>query len=178
VLEQKKLEPKTEPKPAKKSEPIKKIEPDPKIEQRRREDEARQRKEEAAVAAAAERQRQAALQRAMAAAGPTGTTGSTMAGGVGLTDSYRGQVVGCIRPHIAFSVPDGLRPRQHIAEFEVSLDPSGMQMGAPRLLSGSGFPAYDLAVERAIRRCDPFPRPREGAMPRSLRLSFDPVDTR
>ena len=37
---------------------------------------------------------------------------------------------------------------------------------------------YDQAVERAIRRCDPFPRPREGAMPRSLRLTFDPVDTR
>jgi TonB family protein len=46
------------------------------------------------------------------------------------------------------------------------------------LLKASGLPSFDQAVERAIRRCEPFPRPREGAMPRSLRLTFDPVDTR
>jgi len=75
-------------------------------------------------------------------------------------------------------VPEGLRPKQHVAEFEVQLLPSGEQVGAPRLLHASGLAAYDQAVERAIRRCDPFPRPREGAMPRSLRLTFDPVETR
>jgi colicin import membrane protein len=56
--------------------------------------------------------------------------------------------------------------------------PTGEQAGAPKLLKGSGLPAFDQAVERAIRRCDPFPRPREGAMPRDLDLRFDPVDTR
>jgi colicin import membrane protein len=87
-------------------------------------------------------------------------------------------VVGCIRPHIVFNVPDGVKPKQHVAEFEVQLLPTGEQATAPRLLKASGLGAYDQAVERAIRRCDPFPRPREGAMPRSLRLTFDPVDTR
>ena len=91
---------------------------------------------------------------------------------------YESQVVGCIRPHIAFNVPESLQPKQHVAEFEVQLLPSGEQVGAPRLLRGSGLAAYDQAVERAIRRCDPFPRPREGTMPRSLRLTFDPVETR
>ena len=91
---------------------------------------------------------------------------------------YEGQVVGCIRPHIVFNVPDGVQPRQHVAEFEVQLLPTGEQATAPKLLKASGLPSFDQAVERAIRRCEPFPRPREGAMPRSLRLAFDPVDTR
>jgi len=176
VLEPKKTEPKKpEPRPEKKVEPVKKPEPDLKAEQRRREDEARARKAE--DAAIAQRQ-QAALERAMAAAGAASPTGATSASSPGLSDSYRGQIVGCIRPFIAFSVPEGLRPKQHIAEFEVKLLPSGEQVGAPRPLAASGLPAFDQAVERAIRRCDPFPRPREGDMPRSVRLAFDPVEMR
>jgi colicin import membrane protein len=87
-------------------------------------------------------------------------------------------VVGCIRPHIVFNVPDGVKPKQYVAEFEVQLLPTGEQATTPKLIKASGLASYDQAVERAIRRCDPFPRPREGAMPRSLRLTFDPVDTR
>jgi colicin import membrane protein len=183
VLEQKKAAPRPEPpkkveppqkvEPPKKAEPAKKAAPDP--EQVRREAEAK-----AAEAAAARRQ-QAAVERALAAAGGTVSGpagGGPVAGGGGIARGYESQVVGCIRPHIAFSVPDGLQPRQHVAEFEVQLLPSGEQVGSPRLLRASGLAAYDSAVERAIRRCDPFPRPREGVMPRSLRLSFDPVDTK
>jgi colicin import membrane protein len=126
--------------------------------------------------------REQALQRMTAAAGgPTSTSspapsGSTAGGGA--SRSYAGQVVGCVRPHIAFNVPDGVQPKQYVAEFEVQLLPTGEQVGAPRLIKSSGLAAYDQAVERAIRRCDPFPRPREGTMPPSLRLTFDPVDTR
>jgi colicin import membrane protein len=176
VLEQKKPEPKkVEPRPEKKAEPVKKPEPDLKAEQRKRDEEARARKaEEAAIA----QRQQAAIERAMAAAGATGPTVAASPGSPGLSDSYRGQIVSCIRPFIAFNVPEGLRPKQHIAEFEVNLLPSGEQVGAPRLLAASGLPAFDQAVERAIRRCDPFPRPREGAMPRSVRLAFDPVEMR
>jgi colicin import membrane protein len=182
VIEQKKPEPKPEPKPekkvepAKKVEPVKKVEPD-KAELRKRDEEA---KAEKAAQAAAQKQREVSIQRALAAAGPSSSPGAagSAAGGLGLTDTYKGQVVGCIRPHIVFNVPEAMRAKQHVAEFEVQLLPSGEQIGAPRLVSGSGLAAYDQAVERAIRRCDPFPRPREGAMPRSLRLTFDPVDTR
>ncbi len=178
VIEQKKPEPKPEPRPEKKIEPVKKIEPDLKAEQRKRDEVARA---EQAAQAAAQKQRDAAIQRALAAAGGSSTSptpGGTTAGSPGLSDSYKGQVVGCIRPHVVFNVPEGLRPKQHVAEFEVQLLPSGEQVGAPRLVSASGLPAYDQAVERAIRRCDPFPRPREGAMPRSVRLAFDPVELR
>ncbi len=137
--------------------------PDPRAEQQKREAEARA---EQAAQAAALKQRDAAIQRALAAAGGSSTNpapGGAATGGPGLSDSYKGQVVGCIRPHVVFNVPEGLRPKQHVAEFEVQLLPSGEQVGAPRLVSASGLPAYDQAVERAIRRCDPFPRPREGA---------------
>jgi colicin import membrane protein len=183
VIEQKKPEPRPEKKaePVKKVEPAKKAEPDPKVEQRRREDEAKAAKAAQAAEAAAQKQRDAVIQRALAAAGGSATnpaSGGVAAGSPGLSDSYKGQVVSCIRPHVAFSVPEGLRPRQHVAEFEVQLLPSGEQVGAPKLVSASGLPAYDQAVERAIRRCDPFPRPREGSMPRSVRLAFDPVELR
>jgi colicin import membrane protein len=149
---------------------------------KKREEETRKREEEArmrrAEEAAAQKRQQAALERAMAAAGTPGAARSATAASSGLSDSYRGQIVSCIRPYIAFSVPEGLKPGQHVAEFEVNLLPSGEQVGPPRLLSASGLPLFDQAVERAIRRCDPFPRPREGPMQRTLRLAFDPVEMR
>jgi colicin import membrane protein len=142
-------------------------------------------KAEAARAREVAKRRDQELQRIAAAAGGpavnagTGATGvSSGSPGGGVSRGYEGQVVGCVRPHIVFNVPDAVQPKQYVAEFEVQLLPTGEQATAPRLLKGSGLAAYDQAVERAIRRCDPFPRPKEGAMPRSLRLTFDPVDTR
>jgi colicin import membrane protein len=184
VVEQKKPEPKKV-EPPKKEEPKKE---EPKKEEPKKVDPPKK-VEPAKVAKAeppkvdprAERRREEELKRMAAAAGgapaaPAG--GATGVAGGGFSRSYEGQVVGCIRPHIVFNVPDGLRPQQYVSEFEVQLLPTGEQAGAPKLLKASGLAAYDQAVERAIRRCDPFPRPREGAMPRSLRLTFDPVDTR
>ena len=124
---------------------------------------------EAAQQAAAKR----ALDRALAQAGPAAGTA-----GAGLSNAYRAQIVSCIRPHIIFNVPDAISPQQHVAEFEVVLLPTGEQASVPKLLKSSGLAAYDQAVERAIRRCDPFPPPREGTMPRSVSLRFDPVETR
>jgi colicin import membrane protein len=175
VIEQKKPElkpePKPEPKVEKKPEPVKKAEPpkpDPKLELKRQQAEAK----------AAEERRQKELMRIAAAAGGAPSAAPSAGGGVGISRSYEGQVIGCIRPHIVFSVPETLQPKQHVAEFEVTLLPTGEQAGAPRLLKASGLAAFDQAVERAIRRCDPFPRPKEGSMPRNLKLTFDPVDSR
>lgn len=117
---------------------------------------------------------QSAIQYALKQAGTPGT--ATTASSAGLSDAYKALLQGCIRPHIIFNVPDGTKPRQFVAEFEVTLLPTGEQVGAPKLVKASGLPAYDQAVERAIRRCDPFPRPKDGPMPRSLPLVFDPVE--
>ncbi len=115
----------------------------------------------------------AAIQRALKQAGSaTGPASSS----TGVSDAYSAQIQGCIRPHIIFNVPDGIKPRQFEAQFEVTLLPTGEQAGAPRLIKASGLPAYDLAVDRAIRRCDPFPRPKDGPMQRSIPLIFDPVE--
>ena len=157
-----KIEPKkVEPPPPPKAEPKKVAPPDPP-----KKDDSR--KLEAQREAAAK----ATLDRILAQAGP----GARPAAAGGLSDAYAAQINSCIRPHIVFNVPEGTKPRQFIAEFEVTLLPTGEQAGAPKLLKASGLAAYDQAVERAIRRCDPFPRPREGPMPRSLPLIFDPVE--
>jgi colicin import membrane protein len=158
VMEQKKAPPKAEPKKKVEPEPPKKVE---------------------AKAAPIEKppDPNATVQRALAQAqrASVAVTGPT---GGGLSDGYAAQIRGCIRPHIIFNVPDAIRPQQYVAEFEVMLLPTGEQATDPKLLKGSGLAAYDQAVERAIRRCNPFPPPKEGTMPRSLRLSFDPVETR
>jgi colicin import membrane protein len=157
-----KVEPqKVEPPPPPKVEP-KKVEPPKK-------DDSKLKKLEAERQAAAAK---ATLDRVLAQAG----TGARPAAAGGLSDAYAAQINSCIRPHIIFNVPEGTKPRQFIAEFEVTLLPTGEQAGAPKLLKASGLAAYDQAVERAIRRCDPFPRPKEGAVPRSIPLIFDPVE--
>ena len=155
-VEPKKIEPpKVE--PPKKVEPVKKVEA-PKVDRE------------------AEKRRQEELQRIAAAAGsPSPASGSATGAAGGMSDSYRGRVIGCIRPHIFFRVSNDVRPGQYVAEFEVQLLPTG-EVAALKLLTPSGLAAYDDAVDRAIRQCKPFPLPKDGA--RTIRLGFDPVDTR
>lgn len=156
-----KVEPKKVEPPPPKAEPKKVAPPDPP-----KKDDSKVNEKKAAA------ERQAAMDRVLAQAG----TGARPASAGGLSDAYAAQINSCIRPHIIFNVPEGTKPRQFIAEFEVTLLPTGEQAGAPKLLKASGLAAYDQAVERAIRRCDPFPRPKEGAVPRSIPLIFDPVE--
>ena len=179
VVEQKKPPPKVEPKKVMPPDPPKKQDTkaaDLKraVEEKREADlkKAEQQKTEAERQAA----QKAALNRVLAQAGPT--TGASSSAGAGLSNAYRAQIAGCIRPHIIFNVPDTIRPQQYTAQFEVVLLPTGEQATDPKLLKASGLAAYDQAVERAIRRCNPFPPPKEGTMPRSVTLSFDPVETR
>ena len=71
------------------------------------------------------------------------------------------------------------RTRANMRTLGLRLLPSGDHRGAPERVKSSGLPAYDQAVERAIVRCDPVPRPADmnpQDMPRELRLIFDPVD--
>ena len=73
-----------------------------------------------------------------------------------------------------------MKPKQDVAEFEVAVAADRRTGTARKLLKPSGLAAYDAAVERAIRRCDPFPRLKEGAMPRKLQLTstVDSVEAR
>lgn len=172
VIEQKKPPPPKPPPP--KVEEKKVVAPDPPKKNETKAAEAKKAQLEAAQLEAARKDAdKAAMARMLAQAGP-----QARAAGAGLSNAYQAQIVSCIRPHIIFNVPDAVRPQQYVAEFEVVLLPTGEQASVPRLLKSSGLAAYDQAVERAIRRCDPFPPPKEGTMPRSVSLRFDPVETR
>ncbi len=97
-------------------------------------------------------------------------TGSALA-------TWSNQVRSCIRPNITIDVPATTRPGQYRAVYSLQLLPTGEQVGTPKLVTPSGWPAYDAAVARAIRRCNPLPRPGAGEdMPREISLSFDPVE--
>jgi colicin import membrane protein len=105
---------------------------------------------------------------------PAGSPGGS-AGAAGRGDpGYVGQLIALIRPRIVFAVPEGTSPNVH-AEFQVDLLPTGEIM-ALRKLKASGLPGYDEAVERAIRRTDPFPRKRDGSVERTVIIRFRPVD--
>ena len=170
VMEQKKAPPKVDVKKVAPPDPPKKQDTTKAVDLKKAADE---RKAEQQSQAEREASAKATLNRVLAQAGPASGTPGT-----GLSNAYRAQVAGCIRPHIIFNVPEGVRPQQYVAEFEVMLLPTGEQATDPKLLKASGLAPYDQAVERAIRRCNPFPPPKEGTMPRSVRLSFDPIETR
>ena len=62
------------------------------------------------------------------------------------------------------------------AIFDVNLLPSGDVLNK-RLKKSSGFPAYDVAVERAIEKSTPFPKPEpQSLFRRDLELKFRPLD--
>jgi len=143
-------------------------------EQRRLEEAKRKAAEEKREAAQREAVRKAEQQRMLAQAGGA-PTASVDAAGRGRGDgSYAAQLVSLIKPRIVFAVPDGTSPKIY-AQVQVDLLPTG-EILAVKVLKPSGLPGYDAAVERAIRRTDPFPRKRDGTIDRTITIDFYPVD--
>lgn len=123
------------------------------------------------------RQAEEARMRAQAGSGNAGAPTEGLAGTGGAGDpGYAAQLVALIRPRIVFAVPENT-PASVYAEFQVDLLPTG-EILAVRKLKASGLPGYDEAVERAIRRTDPFPRKRDGSVERTVIIRFRPVDAR
>jgi len=63
--------------------------------------------------------------------------------------------------------------------FAIAMMPTGEVSGNPRLVKGSGLPACDQAVERAILQAQPLPLPPQPelfAQFRDLNLKFRPND--
>jgi hypothetical protein len=92
-----------------------------------------------------------------------------------VSQAYADQIRACIRPHIVFAVPEGTSEQVH-AEFKVDLLPTGAQAAPPRLVKPSGLPGYDEVAYLAIVQCNPFPRDRDGTVPRSFTLKMFPTD--
>lgn len=63
------------------------------------------------------------------------------------------------------------------AVFEVTLLPDGSLVGEPRLRKSTGIPALDAAIERAISKSDPLPKPADPSIfERTLMLTFRPLE--
>ncbi len=100
-----------------------------------------------------------------------------MANGSVMSDAYRAMIIACVKKGLSFSVPDATSESIY-AEFKVELLPTGEQAATPQLVKPSGLPGYDDAAERAIIRCDPFPRKEDGSVDRSFTLRMYPTVTR
>jgi len=114
------------------------------------------------------------MAQAQAAAAPPGAATTAAAGGRAADAEYQALLNACIRPHIVFVVPEATSPAVH-AVFRVELLPDGA-VAAVRLQRASGLSGYDAAAERAIRRCDPFPRKRDGSLDRAVYVTMRPVE--
>lgn len=89
------------------------------------------------------------------------------------TADYIGRIRARIRSNII--LPPDLRGNPE-AVFDVVQIPGGEIIEA-RLRKSSGHAGYDAAVERAIRKSSPLPRPeRSDVFERELRLTFHPLD--
>jgi colicin import membrane protein len=134
-------------------------------------------KQEARERAEREKLRQAEAERIlaqMAADRPAGPT-QPATGGAARDAEYRERLAALIRSRIVYAVPEGTSPSVY-ADVQVELLPSG-EVVAIKVLKPSGLPGYDEAVERAIRRTDPFPRKPDGTVDRTIVIRFRPVDT-
>lgn len=140
--------------------------------ERRKQAEAAERKREDERRDAVRKAEQARML-AQAGSGAGSPGASAPAGGRG-DAGYAGLLASVIKPRIVFSVPEGTSPNIY-ADFEVDLLPTG-EILAVRLVKPSGLPGYDAAVERAIRRTDPFPRKADGTVERTVKLIFRPVE--
>ena len=174
-----KPEPKPEPPPPKEPEivekqekkaPPKKEEKKPDIDKKKLEEQRRQ-KELETQREAMRKDEAARLER------QSGTPAVTAAvSGRGTDTGWSAQVIACIRPHIAFSVPENTAPEVH-AEFRLEVLPTGEQV-AVRLTRASNLPGFDAAAERAIRRCDPIPRQKDGTVPGAFDIRLRPAEMR
>ena len=89
------------------------------------------------------------------------------------SDAWAARIRGKIRSNIV--VPDGIIGNPE-AVFDVIQLPTG-EVISVKLRKSSGYQAYDEAVERAIRKSSPLPKPDSSNLfQRQLKLTFRPQD--
>ena len=143
--------------------------------QREKLERERQARRQAAAKALAQQMQQEELKRAQA---NTDNAAGRLAGQPGQSQSalYNARVAACVRANLYFPVEPNMKRGQYVAVYEVKLTDDGTKMAALRQLKSSGLTAYDVAVERAIKHCDPWPVMPNGQIVKRIELTFDPVD--
>ncbi|MBZ0125141.1 MAG: TonB C-terminal domain-containing protein, partial [Rhodocyclaceae bacterium] len=156
LKEQEKPKPKPEPKPVPKAEPKPKPNKvDPLLDRELKDLEAQRRKQMAARELEQLKSDQAAVARSKA------------------TADYIGKIKGKIKGNIV--LPPDIRGNPE-AIFDVVQLPSG-EILSVKLKKSSGHAAYDNAIERAILKSSPLPKPEQGELfSRSLELKFRPLE--
>lgn len=122
-------------------------------------------------AAEREAQRKAHMARMMSELGTLDSTGSD-ARTAGPSDNYAGRIKARIKPHIVFADQIQGNP---VAVVELRCGPDGRILSS-RLVSGSGVPAWDSAVLRAVERTEVLPANEQGRVPPVIEISFRPRD--
>lgn len=183
-----KPQPKPVPKPAPKLEQPKPVKADIELKDREKEKEKKRKEEERKKAEAEKKLKEQALkeQHAMLEAEQTALSKQRetaeaarqqVAAQAAAQARLMNDAISRISSHIRRFVvmpPDVVGNPQ--AEFEVSLIPSGEVLNV-KLSRSSGNPAYDNAVERAIRKASPLPLPTDSMLVgrfRELKLKFRP----
>src|SRR5690606_14234391 len=108
---------------------------------------------------AAER-RKADIERMMAQVGAGGAGSAAQAQGGRANANYIGRLAGKIKSNTVFAEPPGMAGNPAV-EYTVELLPDG-SVRSIRKLKSSQLPGFDEAVERAIRRSEPFPPDESG----------------
>jgi colicin import membrane protein len=163
------LREKPKPKPKPKPEP-KKAEPkrDPNFEKRLREQVALEQQALEQQRRIAEEQRRERELKEMLARKEAAARASALA-------AWTGRIRAKIRGNIPVAVVEEVKGNPE-AIFDVTLLPTGEVLSVSRRKS-SGNPAYDEAVERAILKSSPLPKPDDpGLFQRRLELRFQPQD--
>jgi colicin import membrane protein len=130
----------------------------------------------AADAEAAEEIRQEEIARMTKQAGAGGTGEAPKAQGGRADPGYTSRLSAKIKSNTTFVTPTGLDSNPAV-EYTVDLLPDGSVRSIKKLRS-SGLPGFDEAVERAIRRAEPYPADASGAVPSIFTFSHKPKDNR
>ena len=141
-----------------------------KAEQKKKEQEKKQAQERFD----AELKKLAAMAGEATPAGKPGTGTAAQTSGPRGDATYAGRIAQRIRGNTVFDVPPDLAGNPAV-QFRVDLDPAGYVLDV-RKTASSGVPGFDAAVERAIRKSEPFPPDATGKPPRSLDIQHRPKD--
>jgi colicin import membrane protein len=110
------------------------------------------------------------------AAGSQQALAAKAAANSGVVGEYTNKIRQKIRGNVNKSLCGSGNPE---LKFDLSLQPTGMLSGNPKLTKSSGISACDEAVERAIMASEPLPLPADSALFsqfRNLKLTFRPND--
>ncbi len=91
------------------------------------------------------------------------------------SSSYAKQIEAKIKSNTTYAVPAGLSGNPEVV-YVVELLPDGTLRRSPTRKKSSGLPGFDQAVFRAIEKSVPFPRDKDGKVPKEITVTHKPKD--